>query len=255
MITLILKSLRNKKEYSQNELSQKTGISRQTLSSYENGSEIPIKNAKKLAEALDVDYTCLIENKEPEEFEYNVVKTTGNEEDITSFRIDIPQENMKKFQEVLIYILEKVGAKPNIGQTVLYKLLYFIDFDYYELFEEQLIGAKYIKNKYGPTPVDFKKIIENMSAVGDIETVSSKYFNREQTKYLPKRTADLNCLSARELKHIDNILDKLSDKTATQLSDFSHKDVPWIAAKEKEIISYEAVFYRTPETSVRNYDL
>jgi transcriptional regulator with XRE-family HTH domain len=252
---LSLKNIRKKRGYSQEELSQKVGISRQTLSSYETGSEISIKNAKKLAEVLDIDYACLIENKEPEEFEYNVIPNTDDPEQTKEYRIDIPEENMKKFREVLIYILEKVGAKPNVGQTVLYKLLYFIDFDYYELFEEQLIGAKYIKNTYGPTPIDFKKIIENMSDSGDIEVVGSKYFNREQTKYLPKRGADLSCLSACELKHIDRILEKLSDKTATQLSDFSHKDVPWIATKDKEIISYEAVFYRTPETSVRNYDL
>jgi len=30
--------------------------------------------------------------------------------------------------------------------TVLYKILYFIDFDYYEKYEEQLMGALYIKN-------------------------------------------------------------------------------------------------------------
>jgi hypothetical protein len=63
-------------------------------------------------------------------------------------RIDVPQKNLKKFKEVLLYILEKVGGKPNVGMTVLYKLLYFIDFDYYEKFEEQLIGATYIKNHF-----------------------------------------------------------------------------------------------------------
>jgi len=65
-------------------------------------------------------------------------------------RIIISQANVKKFKEVFLYILEKVGARPNIGETALYKLLYFIDFDYYEKFEEQLIGAKYIKNHFGP---------------------------------------------------------------------------------------------------------
>jgi uncharacterized phage-associated protein len=214
-----------------------------------------VKNAKKIAKVFDIDYTCLLKNKRPEEFEYNVISSDSGKECSCSMRIDIPCLNMKKFKEVFVYILEKVGAKPNVGQTVLYKLLYFIDFDYYELFEEQLIGAKYIKNTYGPTPVDFKRIVEEMSAVEDIEIVNSKFFNKEQTKYLPKRSADLSCLSAQELKHIDGVLDRLSDKTATWLSNFSHKDVPWIAAKEKEIIQYEAVFYRTSETSVRNYDL
>ena len=61
-----------------------------------------------------------------------------------------------------MYVLSKVGSKPNVGESVLYKLLYFIDFNYYEKYEEQLIGATYIKNHYGPTPIEFVKIVEDM---------------------------------------------------------------------------------------------
>ena len=74
--------------------------------------------------------------------------------------------DVKKFKEVLLYILNKVGAKPNIGETALYKLLYFIDFDFYEKYETQLTGAKYIKNYYGPTPIEFEKIVEGMEKRG-----------------------------------------------------------------------------------------
>ena len=38
-----------------------------------------------------------------------------------------------------------------------------------------------------------------------------------------------------------------------ELSDYSHKDVPWVGTEDGKIISYESVFYRTPETSVRIY--
>jgi uncharacterized phage-associated protein len=153
----------------------------------------------------------------------------------------------------LLYVLEKVGSKSNVGMTVLYKLLYFIDFDYYEKFEEQLIGATYIKNHFGPTPVEFKKIVESMESKGEIETVKSKYFQHEQTKYLPRRVSDISVLSAKEIKHIDEVLSRLSDKSATELSLYSHKDVPWIGTSNGQIINYESVFYRTPETSVRIY--
>ena len=71
-------------------------------------------------------------------------------------------KNLGKFKEVLLYVLNKVGSKPNIGETVLYKLLYFIDFDFYEKYEERLIGASYIKNHYGPTPAEFKEIIDDI---------------------------------------------------------------------------------------------
>ena len=42
--------------------------------------------------------------------------------------------------------------------------------------------------------------------------------------------------------------------SARQISEYSHKDVPWLATDEGGIIAYESVFYRTPEYSVRGDD-
>lgn len=171
----------------------------------------------------------------------------------TDIRISVPANKENVFKQVLLYILAKVGAKPNVGETVIYKLLYFIDFDYYELYEEQLIGLRYIKNIYGPTPVDFHDFVAKMVENNEIEVVKTKRYDHEMTKYLPLSKPDLTEISAQELLHIDKTLEKYSDKSAKELSEYSHKDIPWIGAKDKEIIDYEAVFYRTPETSVREY--
>jgi hypothetical protein len=53
--------------------------------------------------------------------------------------------NKEKFKELLLYILYEVGMKPNIGKTVLYKLLYFCDFNFYELYGKSITGMQYIK--------------------------------------------------------------------------------------------------------------
>lgn len=201
---------------------------------------------------FEVDYSCFIDNKLPVRPEYNIIegKRITEEQEI---RIDIPQENISKFKQVLLYILNKVGAKPNVGQTVIYKLLYFIDFDYYEIFEEQLMGLKYIKNNYGPTPIDFAKLIQEMEKNGELEEIKTKYFNKDQTKYLPIKEPNLSLLSAQEIKHIDDELARLSDMSAKELSEYSHKDIPWIGANMGEIMDYEAVFYRNNDTSRREY--
>lgn len=169
-------------------------------------------------------------------------------------RIDVPVENREKFKQVFLYVLKKVGTKPNVGQTVLYKLLYFIDFDYYELFETQLMGLEYMKNKYGPTPTSFQTLVEEMENNGEIKEVKTERFSHDMIKYLPLIEPDLSVLSARELDHINKTLGKYSDKSANELSDFSHKDIPWIAAEYKKPIEYEAVFYRNNDTSVREYN-
>jgi len=170
----------------------------------------------------------------------------------SEIRISVPQKNIEMFKEVLLYILGKVGSKPNIGESVLYKLLYFVDFKYYEKYEEQLIGATYIKNHHGPTPKEFIKIVEEMQGK-DLVKIQNKYFQYPQTKYIPLKDPDLSKLNARELSVIDNVLNKLADMNASQISEYSHNDVPWITTEDGDVIDYEAVFYRTTPYSVREY--
>lgn len=55
--------------------------------------------------------------------------------------------------------MNAVGARPNVGETVLFKFFYFIDFNYYEKYGEQIIGATYIKNERGTMPMEFQGII------------------------------------------------------------------------------------------------
>ncbi|MEN8236162.1 MAG: Panacea domain-containing protein [Pseudomonadota bacterium] len=162
--------------------------------------------------------------------------------------------NNNKFQELIIYILNRVGGRPNVGETVLYKLLYFCDFNFYEIQEEFLTGAKYYKRKYGPVPKDFKKCIEKMKKNKDLEEVDSEHFKYPQKKYLAHREANLDIFSANEIKVIDSVLNSHGKRNAKFLSDYSHRDVPWVVTKDNQIIDYETVFYRTPEHSVKEYN-
>ena len=168
-------------------------------------------------------------------------------------RNNIPEQNIEKFKQIFLYILEKVGARPNIGQTVLYKLLYFIDFDYYEKYETQLMGLTYFKNVHGPAPREFKRIVDEMKKDHEIEEVVSKYFQFDQIKYLPIKNPDLSILNGQELEMVDSVLDRYADKTAKELSALSHEDTPWKVATDKEDLEYEHAFYRPDQFSVRDY--
>lgn len=251
----ILKYLRESNNYSQEQVAEKLDITRQSYIKYEKNICISdVSLLKKIAELYEVDYSSIIENKPPKEYTYNVIDDKKEISKDNELRIDIPIENIEKFKQVFLYILKKVGAKPNVGQTVLYKLLYFIDFDYYELFETQLMGLRYIKNHYGPSPVAFAKLVKEMEKDEELEIIKTKRFDHDMTKYLPLVEPDLSLLSAKELAHIDKVLAKHSDKSAKELSEFSHKDIPWISADEQAPIEYEAVFYRNEDTSVREYN-
>ncbi|MCB1196723.1 SocA family protein, partial [bacterium] len=135
---------------------------------------------------------------------------------------------------------------------VIYKLLYFMDFDFYEKYEEHFIGARYQKNHYGPTPMEFKIIIEEMDEK-DLIKIENRHYQYPQRKYLPLRSPDLSQFKASELEVMEHVLQKHADKNAKQISDYSHNDIPWLTTDDGEIIDYESVFYRTTPYSVRSY--
>ncbi|RLB04698.1 MAG: XRE family transcriptional regulator [Deltaproteobacteria bacterium] len=247
-----IKKLREERGISQQRLADLLGVSRPTISQIEAGErKVSADELLKFSEVFDISVEELLGLKREPEI---VIREAKKKRKIKpQVRINVPQKNLEKFKEVLLYILNKVGSKPNIGETVIYKLLYFIDFDFYEKYEEQLIGATYIKNRYGPTPIEFKKVVDKMIEAGEIIRVESTYFEYPQTKYLPLRKPDLSKLKAHEIEIIDEVLNRLSDMNASQISEYSHNDVPWLTTEDQGIIEYEAVFYRTPPYSVREY--
>ena len=248
-----IKELRERNQKSQEDVAQYLAIPRSSLSQIESGNrDLSSLELAKLSELFVISADAIlsgdIENHKLSQKELHQPKSKK------SVRISVPKLNKKKFKEVLLYILNQTSGKPNVGETVLYKLLYFCDFNYYEKYEEQLTGAKYIKNTYGPTPVSFKAVIEEMLKDKEIVIDKNKYHGYEQTRYIPLTKADLRAINGAEKEVIDDVLHKLSSMPAKQISDYSHEDTPWKVAKMREEIQYEAVFYRSAAYSVREYD-
>lgn len=257
-ISQYIAKLRKDNNFSQDYLAKEIGVSRPTYMQIEKGArELTIPEAKILAGIFEMSLSDFIAGKDAVKPIVDIGSgKRGAKKATCEMRINVPQERAEKFEQVLLYILSKIGGRPNIGQTAIYKLLYFIDFDYYEKYEEQLIGARYMKNTHGPTPIMFAKIVDRMEKERKVEKIKSKFYKYEQTKYLvnPTLPLDLSSLSAQELAHIDWEIGRLGDLTATQMSGLSHIDTPWVVAGDREPLEYEHVFYRPEETSVRQYE-
>jgi len=258
MLAKFIQQLKKKHNLTQEFLASKIGVSRPTYMQIEQGErDLTITEARKLAEIFSIPFEDFLQGKEGTK---TIIKVEGKKKQTQKekgeIRISVPQKKVDKFRQILLYILKKIGGKPNVGMTVLYKLLYFIDFDYYEKYEDQLMGLVYLKNHHGPTPLLFENLISDMVEKGDVEIIKSKFYRYPQIKYLinPAIEPNLSILNGQEQKHIDWELERLSDLTANQLTDLSHRDVPWISAENGKPLDFESVFYRTSETSVREYD-
>jgi transcriptional regulator with XRE-family HTH domain len=244
--------LRKIQGFSQEDLAKSVQISRSSLAQIELGNRgLDIMELKQLSMILGFSLDDFMSESftAGRELDDNAEKNPKKQKE----RISVPTLQVNKFKNVLLYILERCAGKPNVGETVLYKLLYFSDFNYYELYEEHLTGAKYRKLPYGPVPQKLDTIINQMIVKGQLQRVKTEYHDYPQTRYLPLVKADLTELKASEKEVLDRVIEQLSDWSAAAISNYSHKDIPWLASKEGEDINYELAFYRDAPFSVRNY--
>lgn len=243
--------LRKRKGLSQKDLAKQVQISRSSLTQIELGNRgVDVLEMYKLSVHLGFS---LDEFLSPD---FDQQADSGIQEQLKAGkreRIAMPSIPIEKFKNTLLYILERCAGKPNVGETVLYKLLYFSDFNYYELYEEHLTGATYRKLPFGPVPQKIDHIIQQMIEQGQLQRVKTVYRGFAQTRYLPLVNPNLKELKASETDTIDGVIEQMSDWSAAAISQYSHKDMPWLASKDGEVINYELAFYREAPFSVRNY--
>lgn len=158
-----------------------------------------------------------------------------------------------KLKEVLHYIIHKCGHLENVGKTVLFKLLYFSDFDHYELFERSITGERYVKLERGPAPSHFDKIIYELMNENKVQKISTQFRGKDQQKFICVQEPKPSQLSAEEIQVVDKVINRLASMNATQISAYSHGDMPWKSAKFGEVLDYEMVFYRSDTYGVREY--
>lgn len=244
--------LRKAKGLSQEDLAKRIKMSRPSLAQIELGNRsVDILELQKLSLVLEFSLDDFM-SKDFSVTQILDTKEEADEKKVTE-RISVPSLKINKFKNILLYILERCAGKPNVGETVLYKLLYFSDFNYYELYEEHLTGANYRKLPYGPVPQKLDTIINQMIDKGQLQKIKTEYHGFPQTRYFPLEKADLTKLMASEKEVIDRVIEQMSDWSASAISHYSHNDLPWEVTDDGKSISYELAFYREQPYSVRNY--
>ena len=248
----VIKKIRTQKNISQDQLAQILGIPRSSVSQIENGGrELSFVEFQKILALFEVSFEEFMAYNEPKK------QTVSSKSKGINKKIKFDKE---KFKQLILYILQKCGSRPNVGETVLYKLLYFCDFDYFETFEKPLTGMKYKKMQFGPIPEQtlFNPVIGEMRECGMVERVTRPYVNDTiQTRYLNFTEADLSVFGKdidKMIRIADSVIERLSGMSARQIEDHSHRDYPWQAHEFDEEIDYGNVFFRSGEFANRDYD-
>ena len=150
----------------------------------------------------------------------------------------------KKYKNVILYFANKI-RNGTLGKLKLMKLLYYLDFDFFEKYGHSVTGDEYLRFEHGPVPRMGEKFLKEMSGK-EIKIVNRKMpvgYN-DQQHIDPLAEFDPSLFSKEEILMLEEVAGKWEKFTGTEMKSASHGEAPWIAAKPNEIIDYNLVYYR-----------
>ncbi|WP_405276370.1 hypothetical protein [Methanobrevibacter sp.] len=151
--------------------------------------------------------------------------------------------NEEKYISLIMYILFRSMNKPNLGKTVLCTVMYFIDFNFYELYGDYLTKETYIKSRRGIKPKHFRKITEELISKRKLFMRKEPYYNRTIHRYYLTIIPSLK-FTSKELGVINSCIETLTDNNASTITQYAWQDKPLMNAKLGEEIDYNDVFLR-----------
>ncbi|MBR4447156.1 type II toxin-antitoxin system antitoxin SocA domain-containing protein [Methanobrevibacter sp.] len=155
----------------------------------------------------------------------------------------------EKYIDLLMYVLFQASSRPSFGKTVLCSMLYFIDFNYYEIYGELLTNETYIKSKKGIKPIHFREVSQDLIENHQLFFRKEPYYNRIIHKYYPLIIPNVK-FSPKELEIINYSINKLIHNNASSITRYAIKDPPIIIANLDEEIDFRYVFSRNDEYSI-----
>ncbi len=152
--------------------------------------------------------------------------------------------NQKKYKNAILFFSKRI-QNGTLGKLKMMKLLYYLDFDFFEKYGRSITDDEYLRFEMGPIPRMAEKILKEMNGK-QIKVTSRKvkegYNNQQHIE--PLVDFDVNVFDKEELLMLEEIANKWEKFTGTEMKNASHGEAPWIATKPNDIIDYNLVYYR-----------
>jgi transcriptional regulator with XRE-family HTH domain len=220
----LIKSLRTEKSLSQEEISQKIGVSRSSYITFEQGkTELNFPQMAKLANIFGISLEDIERGTRP---------------------------NYEKYKEMILAFLRCVAsADGKIPKTKLAKLVYLADFSWFYKHLESMSGMQYRKIQYGPVPDSYFRAIDELEESGKI-VIDRKTREGKEMLLIAESEGNVNekmsTLSKNELLLIRNIAKKWKEKNTNEIVNFTHNQLPYLISRDNEIIPYELITQEDP---------
>ena len=215
-MTTVIEKLRKEKTFTQQEIADKIGITRQTFSKMEKWEIEPsLWQAVKLAELFEVDI---------EQFLSTDTQTRAKQ------AID-----WDKYKQIITnFIKYWADSDGKITKTKLAKLCYLLDFSWYYFNLEPITWLEYKKFDQWPVPDAYFSTLEELFEEESIAIEIKWKSHLIQNIWNPNN----NKLSDDEMNLLQNIAKKWKWKQTKEIVDFTHNQLPWMMSYDKEVIPY-----------------
>jgi hypothetical protein len=162
-----------------------------------------------------------------------------------------------KLKELILYVAKRSFDDPFYGAVKLNKILFFSDFLAFKKLGKAITGHPYRKLDFGPAPVRLQEIRDELIRDGDAARQMTEIAGFRQDRLVHLRDPDLSQFNGDEIAIVDEMIDFLRNKTATEVSEFSHRFIGWQIARVGEVIPYETVYIvnREPTEAEKAYAL
>ena len=251
-IGIRLSQARKSKGITQELLAQQLGLSRSALVKVESGQRgLSASELYNISEVLEMpmDYFFL------STYDETSIQSMVNDREVEygTLRISDPILNQKKQIALLLYLLQQTAGKMNITEKEIPKLMYFCDFNYFEIYEEQLSGSSYFKMNNNVRIENFQHVISALIKNKNLIRIEIQKGQKKEKKLLAVSSPNLKCLNAAELEIIQQVIVSFQGWSAQKIADYLMEDIPLKVTKVGELIRYNLVFYRRGFHSVRTY--
>ena len=158
----------------------------------------------------------------------------------------------KKYKNIILFFANKI-RNGTLGKLKLMKLLYFLDFDFFEKYGNSVTNDQYLRFENGPVPRMAVKILKEMAGK-EIKISRKKIADgyKDQEHIEPLKEFNINLFTKEELLLMEEIADKWEKFSGTEMKNASHGEAPWIATKPNEVIDYNLSFYRNKYSEMNN---
>lgn len=259
-----IRAIREKYDISAAKMSEILGFGTNSYRQYE-GGEIPSQSNARLIQLSDdphefkklVDLCTTLELKAKDKLTHRI-QSVLEEQKSTKFEKQLERyffatclpntytgykmPDLAKFTEMVVFFTEKLQP----WKTKLNKLLFYADFVMYKQSCFSMSGVQYRAIPMGPVPNNFNSIFEYLANSYDVDIYYTTFPDGgtgEQFKPNSKRTFKAELFTEKELRILENVVERFKDATTNEIIEISHKEKAWLENKdEKKIIDYRYSF-------------